>query len=910
MSMSTITFQDYQETGRMASRSKGNRIRPYRRLCQEKFACSGDPAVYECDECGTLQCDHCEKNLHQLPKFLFHDRQKLIHEQEQKMCGVFCNPPNDAVIRCEECDIFMCADCDAKLHSKGKKRTHERKIIQLTLSEQSSRPASQPKIATPKQEHPDNNDDFKSADFITCHFSINKSPPAKPSSPAQSKTSPIAIPGKAAIITPLDISHPHTAVAMVTPHPSEEKIKKEEPSPTLPATLELAGPQLQKGIEEANFDEMQGKNGMDVMGEGSMASSPKDDVKEFGKAKMDLKGFLLVDDTEKLQVASAEDFITRLNCRDDDTVKVVSIFGNTGDGKSHTLNHAFYKGQEVFHTSASQDSCTIGVWAAFDSSQNVITLDTEGLLGVSPNENQRTRLLLKVLAISDIIIYRTCADRLHSDLFRFLGDASHAYSKHFADALKAASDRWKMEVPLQTLGPAVIVFHETKHTDPLGIGNKTPVMLLKERFKTSGLNIDAFSSLHYVGIKTTQESVFTTLQQIIKQNIDDKSVRSPRSPAIIYQTLKVLNNKFNEKIQNIIPDTFPDEYFSCSSKCLSCGERCVRSMNHIKDNLSHDCKGRCKYQHQYENKVYTCKKCYEGGDEVIVVPKTSASVDTSWMGLAKYAWSGYVLECPKCGIIYRSRQYWYGNRDPVETVVRTEIRHVWPGGNPVLQGTHNAARKLLDGISHVAGTVGYMSATPTKMLSDWMTDQIAPAYWIPNSQIHQCAGCQHKFAVTDTKHHCRACGQGFCDDCTTNTAPVPERGWGETPVRVCDECYNTICCDDNESTIVGDPESHPVTARKVGEVIGSTFSLVATAIEYPKGLVIDAARPTYWRADCEIEQCCCCKEKFGPKLVIHHCRACGDGVCELCSSARKAVPSRGWDHPVRVCKECYEKDDL
>lgn len=39
----------------------------------------------------------------------------------------------------------------------------------------------------------------------------------------------------------------------------------------------------------------------------------------------------------------------------------------------------------------------------------------------------------------------------------------------------------------------------------------------------------------------------------------------------------------------------------------------------------------------------------------------------------------YVIECPTCGVIYRSRQYWYGNQDPVDTVVRTEIQHVWPG---------------------------------------------------------------------------------------------------------------------------------------------------------------------------------------------------------------------------------------
>lgn len=39
----------------------------------------------------------------------------------------------------------------------------------------------------------------------------------------------------------------------------------------------------------------------------------------------------------------------------------------------------------------------------------------------------------------------------------------------------------------------------------------------------------------------------------------------------------------------------------------------------------------------------------------------------------------YVLECAECGVIYRSRQYWFGNDDPVNTVVRTELRHAWPG---------------------------------------------------------------------------------------------------------------------------------------------------------------------------------------------------------------------------------------
>lgn len=103
-------------------------------------------------------------------------------------------------------------------------------------------------------------------------------------------------------------------------------------------------------------------------------------------------------------------------------------------------------------------------------------------------------------------------------------------------------------------------------------------------------------------------------------------------------------------------------------------------MNHIRDGIPHNAVGKCKFQHQFENRIYYCRACHERGEDVLVVPKTSSSGDSTWMGIAKYAWAGYVLECNQCGIIYRSRQYWYGNKEPTEqTVVRTEIHHVWPG---------------------------------------------------------------------------------------------------------------------------------------------------------------------------------------------------------------------------------------
>ena len=150
-------------------------------------------------------------------------------------------------------------------------------------------------------------------------------------------------------------------------------------------------------------------------------------------------------------------------------VKVVSIFGNTGDGKSHTLNNTFFGGKEVFNTSDSQESCTVGVWTSYDKIRNALIIDTEGLLGISKNANKRMRLLLKVLAISDVVIYRTRAERLHMDMFTFLGDASEAYQKYFSKDLKTVKEKFKIDLSLCSLGPAVLIFQETHYTDPLGI---------------------------------------------------------------------------------------------------------------------------------------------------------------------------------------------------------------------------------------------------------------------------------------------------------------------------------------------------------------------------------------------------------------------------------------------------------
>lgn len=75
------------------------------------------------------------------------------------------------------------------------------------------------------------------------------------------------------------------------------------------------------------------------------------------------------------------------------------------------------------------------------------------------------------------------------------------------------------------------------------------------------------------------------------------------------------------------------------------------------------------------------------------------------------------------------------------------------------------------------------------------------------------------------------------------------------------------------------------------------------------GFLKDSVRPVYWIPDEQIKTCFVCSAEFGPKLAIHHCRACGQGVCVNCSPNKRAVPLRGWDYPVRVCTKCEAKKD-
>jgi zinc finger FYVE domain-containing protein 1 len=119
--------------------------------------------------------------------------------------------------------------------------------------------------------------------------------------------------------------------------------------------------------------------------------------------------------------------------------------------------------------------------------------------------------------------------------------------------------------------------------------------------------------------------------------------------------------------------------------------------NHQKENIPHQCNEHCSYNKELDNEIMKCVKCDREGRDTMVYGKLITTNDSLVQGLAKYVWSGFVIECSKHGEIYRSRKYWYGNNEPKD-VTRVEVVHVWPGENANRSASDVTPRKFIQAI--------------------------------------------------------------------------------------------------------------------------------------------------------------------------------------------------------------------
>ncbi|XWS24517.1 hypothetical protein CRYUN_Cryun28dG0109600 [Craigia yunnanensis] len=108
--------------------------------------------------------------------------------------------------------------------------------------------------------------------------------------------------------------------------------------------------------------------------------------------------------------------------------------------------------------------------------------------------------------------------------------------------------------------------------------------------------------------------------------------------------------------------------------------------------------------------------------------------------------------------------------------------------------------------------------------TDWM-NLIKPGieekdHWVPDEAVSKCTGCGTDFGAFVRRHHCRNCGDIFCDKCTNGRIALTADENAQ-PVRVCDRCMAEVTQRlINAKEVASKPaglQSHEDLARKLQE---------------------------------------------------------------------------------------------
>ena len=119
------------------------------------------------------------------------------------------------------------------------------------------------------------------------------------------------------------------------------------------------------------------------------------------------------------------------------------------------------------------------------------------------------------------------------------------------------------------MGPTFVIFHETRYTDTLSEFKNGQVRsaenVIRDRLASLNQDISAFSKIRYFGVRrgdnmrdqkghdasrgilasspasnvNEESEIFASLRDLMKSEIEDMSVRSPRSISLIYKTFQV-----------------------------------------------------------------------------------------------------------------------------------------------------------------------------------------------------------------------------------------------------------------------------------------------------------------------------------------------------------------------------------
>ncbi|OQS01434.1 hypothetical protein ACHHYP_00735 [Achlya hypogyna] len=146
--------------------------------------------------------------------------------------------------------------------------------------------------------------------------------------------------------------------------------------------------------------------------------------------------------------------------------------------------------------------------------------------------------------------------------------------------------------------------------------------------------------------------------------------------------------------------------------------------------------------------------------------------------------------------------------------------------------------------------------------------------WVPTKQRTHCAKCKNRVPFALYKSHCHLCGDAFCVVCLHTVLVLDAAGMQLAPQKA--------------GAMPRDSRSEMLMARSMNEVLSAD----------------QIKNNTEWVPDNERSRCNLCTRNFGSFRRKHHCRMCGEVVCNACLLRKWAEVQRGSRIEVKVCMTC------
>ncbi|XP_071795779.1 zinc finger FYVE domain-containing protein 26-like isoform X2 [Asterias amurensis] len=106
--------------------------------------------------------------------------------------------------------------------------------------------------------------------------------------------------------------------------------------------------------------------------------------------------------------------------------------------------------------------------------------------------------------------------------------------------------------------------------------------------------------------------------------------------------------------------------------------------------------------------------------------------------------------------------------------------------------TSSSRRSSLSTVSDAVSITGSIAPSTIAPIQEGLpTSPPKRDSWVPDTKVTHCMVCKdERFSMFNRRHHCRRCGRVVCWRCSQLKAVV--EGYGDTPVRVCDQCYQAF----------------------------------------------------------------------------------------------------------------------